>query len=355
MKIIITGACAVSARSVARSLRKSEIFGDSEIVGWDMGRALYAFYEGVFDRIYKVPPVSSPDYRVWAQKILAKEKPDLVIAVPEVEVLYWSQNPFEGVKCLLPPPKFCELAISKDRLFRLLDGEGLVPRTRNITPAEVLRPDFDSPIPFPAWIRDCAAGTASGEGSLKVCTPGELKAWVWLNSKVESFQLSEYLSGGNFGCMCLFKNGRLVKLCAAERIEYVMSKVAVSGVTGNTSVGRLLNDERIKQTALRAIDAVCSHTGETMNGLVVVDMKADESGKLYVTEINIRHVAFSSSFASAGFNMSEYQSLLALDKDSEVPSEVEKTFPEGNLILRDIDGLPIYVESHRDLNVGDCM
>ena len=90
-----------------------------------------------------------------------------------------------------------------------------------------------------------------------------------------------------------------------------------------------------------------------MNGLVVCDMKADENGKPLVTEINIRHVAFSSSFANAGFNISEYQLLLALGREDELSPEVEMTFPKNNLILRDVDGLPIYLKDFKPLNVGE--
>lgn len=35
MKVIITGACAVSARSVLRSLKMSPLFESTEFVGWD--------------------------------------------------------------------------------------------------------------------------------------------------------------------------------------------------------------------------------------------------------------------------------------------------------------------------------
>ena len=58
MKVIITGACAVSARSVLRSLKMSPLFESTEFVGWDMCNLLYGVYEGIFDRIYKVPAVS---------------------------------------------------------------------------------------------------------------------------------------------------------------------------------------------------------------------------------------------------------------------------------------------------------
>jgi len=90
-----------------------------------------------------------------------------------------------------------------------------------------------------------------------------------------------------------------------------------------------------------------------MNGLVVVDMKADENGNPLVTEINIRHVAFSSSFANAGFNLSEYQLLCALNRQNELTTEVEKIYPKNNLILRDVDGQPIYIENYSPINVGE--
>ncbi len=41
MKIVVTGACAVSARNVLRSLKMSEKFKDAEFVGWDMCSILY--------------------------------------------------------------------------------------------------------------------------------------------------------------------------------------------------------------------------------------------------------------------------------------------------------------------------
>ena len=171
-----------------------------------------------------------------------------------------------------------------------------------------------------------------------------MRAWAEINTGIDEFQLSQYLPGGNYGVFMIFNNGTLRKLAIAERIDYIMAKVAVSGITGNTCKGRLLNDETIKKTALRAVKLICEETNSTMNGLVVCDMKADENGVPLVTEINIRHVAFSSSFANAGFNISEYQLLLALGRGDELSEEVEMIFPKNNLILRDVDGQPIYIK-----------
>ncbi len=354
MKLLITGACAVSARSVLRSLKMSDKFKNAEFIGWDMCTIEYGIYEGLFDRLYKVPSVASSAYPEVAAKILLDEKPDVAIIVPEVEVLYWSEHPFD-VPHIVPPASFSQIAISKEKLFDFFKDTGLVPKNCTCSNEDILSLDFENPLGYPCWIRDGAAGTASGKGSFKATCVEDLRAWVAINRGVARFQLSEFLPGGNFGCFCLFKNGKLIKIAQAQRIEYIMAKVAVSGITGNTSKGKLLNDEAIKRVALEAIQRLCEYTGDVMNGLVVVDMKGNSLNQPVVTEINIRHVAFSSSFAMAGFNISEAQALLALNRDDEVPPEEEKLFPPGNLILRDVDGAPIFVAEEVNLNVGDCI
>lgn len=354
MKVLITGACAVSARSVLRSLRMSEKFKDAEYIGWDMCSILYGVYAGEFDKIYKVPAVSDPSYRKVAQCILDSEKPDVAVIVPEVEVLYWSENPF-NVRHIVPPSRFSELVISKERLFDALAGTGLVPDYVNIASDDIMDDDFDNPLRYPVWIRDGSAGTASAKGAFKAGSLSELQAWVRINPNTTHFQLSQFLPGRNLGCFCLFKDGKLIKMAQAQRIEYIMAKVAICGITGNTSKGKLLNEEKIKNVALHAIDLLCRQTCEKMNGLVVVDMKEDQNGNPIITEINIRHVAFSSSFAMAGHNIAEAQLLLALNRQEEISECVEKQYPKDNLLLRDIDGEPIYIVENKPINIGECV
>lgn len=354
MKIVITGACAVSARNVLRSLKMSDKFKDATFIGWDMCGILYEVYAKDFDRLYKVPGVKEPSYRVEIQKILDKEKPDAIMILPEVEVLYWAQYPFD-VKFMTPAPEFCELAISKRKLFNLLKGTGLVPFSEDLSREDAFDDDYKLPLEFPMWIRDASAGTASGKGSFKANNIDELRAWVMINTGIDNFQISEFCPGGNYGVLCLFEHGKLLKCAIAERIEYIMAKVAVSGITGNTSKGRFLNDEHIKKQALEVIERVCKATNTVMHGVVVVDMKADAKGIAKVTEINIRYVAYNCLLASAGFNLAEYHLLATLGRSNELTPEVEIQFPKNNLWLRDVDAIPVYVEDYHELNVGDCV
>lgn len=355
MKIVVTGACAVSARNVLRSLKMSEKFKDAEFVGWDMCSILYGVYSKDFDRLYKVPGVNELNYREVVQGILDKEQPDAVMVLPELEVLYWAKNPFEGVNYITPSAEFCELAISKRKLFNLLKGTGLVPVSEDLNREDIFDDSYKLPLEFPMWVRDASAGTASGKGSFKANNLIELRAWVMINTGIDNFQISEFCSGGNYGVLCLFENGKLLKCAIAERLEYIMAKVSVSGITGNTSKGRFLNDEHIKAQALDAIDRVCKATNSVMNGVVVVDMKADANGVAKVTEINIRYVAYNSLLANAGFNLAEYHVLTTLGRSNELTPEVEIQFQKNNMWLRDVDAVPIYVEDHIDLKIGDCI
>lgn len=354
MKIVVTGACAVSARNVLRSLKMSEKFKDAEFIGWDMCGILYEVYAKDFDRLYKVPGVNDPRYREVIQKILETENPDAVMVLPEVEVLYWAKHPFD-VPYMTPAPEFCELAISKRMLFNLLKGSGLVPISEDLSREDAFDDTYKLPLEFPMWVRDASAGTASGKGSFMAHNIDELRAWVTINTGIDNFQISEYCPGGNYGVLCLFEKGKLLKCAIAERLEYIMAKVAVSGITGNTSKGRFLNDEHIKRQALDAIERVCKATNTVMNGVVVVDMKADSKGVAKVTEINIRYVAYNCLLANAGFNLAEYHLLTALGRSNELSPEIEIQFPKNNIWLRDVDAIPVYVEDYHELNLGDCV
>lgn len=352
MKIVITGACAVSSRNVLRSLKISDKFKDATFIGWDTCSVLYEVYAKDFDRLYRVPCVNDPEYSLIIQGILDEEKPDAVLVMPEIEVLYWSKHPFD-VPHMTPAPEFCEVAISKCKLFNILKGTGLVPLSQDLGRADIFDGNYKLPLEFPLWVRDASAGTASGKGSFRANNITELRAWVMINSGIDNFQISEFCPGGNYGVLCLFENGKLLKCAIAERLEYIMAKVAASGITGNTGKGRFLNDEHIKKQALDAIDYVCKATGTAMHGVVVVDMKADGKGVAKVTEINIRYVAYNSLLANAGFNLAEYHLLTVLGRSNELTSEVEIQFPKNNMWFRDVDAAPVYVEDWSELQIGD--
>lgn len=344
-KILVTGACGVTSRSVVRSLNKSKYFKDNcEFIGTDVCYNLYGVFEGLYKEVYKVPAFNEQDYRQEIQAIIDKHKIEYAIIIPEPEALYWSENPF-NVKFLRIPPKFGKAVLSKLNLYNNLKETNLVPKFQIVNKAEILKSEENVKLSYPMWIRDYSEGTTSGMGSFAPSNYEELKSWLCINKNIDTFMLSEFLPGRNLACFLLYNDGKLVKYGVAQRIEYLMAKVSVSKITGNTSIGKLLNDSNVFEVAKNAVETVIKKTDEIMNGLVVVDLKENRDGIPFVTEINLRHVAFTSSFANADFNFSEFQMLILSGQEHLIEPELTKQFSENNLILRDVDGVPIYLEN----------
>lgn len=352
LKILVTGACGVTSRSVVRSLLMSKKFSGCRFIGTDIGDNLYGFYEKLYERIYKVPHVSSREYRTTIERVIKEEQIDAAVVIPELEVVFWSLHQFP-IPYLVPPPKFSESIVSKRSLYDMLNGTGLIPAYLIASRKQIHNSEFHNPLGYPCWVRDFARGSTSARGAFMASSLEQLTAWIAINQGTEDFMLSEFLPGRNYACHLLYNHGALLKVGIYERLEYFMNKVAVSGITGNISRGRLVNNQAVKANAVKAVEIISENNRETMHGLIAVDLRADHKGNPLITEINIRHVACTSAFASAGFNLSEYQMLCTLKRADEIDSEVEKIYPEDNLILRDIDGPPIWIPGFVPLADGE--
>jgi carbamoyl-phosphate synthase large subunit len=284
-------------------------------------------------------------------ELCRKEGVEGTIIIPELEVLYWSGRPFPA-PTILPPPKFCQIAVSKKRTYETLSGTALVP-TFDVFSREQLMANVARLQPtFPCWIRDFSEGSTSGKGALLVHSMAEARAWVVLNPGINYFMVADFLPGRNFACHLLYDKGNIVKIASYERLEYFMARTVMSGISGNISRGRLINDERLVATSAAAVERILHVTGETMHGIVATDLREARDGTLLITEINLRHVAATYSFAAAGFNLAEAQMLLTTGRRHELGSK-EMLFPGNNIILRDIDGAPVWRNEYRPLAVGE--
>jgi carbamoyl-phosphate synthase large subunit len=351
LNILVTGACGVTPRAIARSLHASPLFADARLVGADRGGNWYGFYEGLYERVYRVSDPSNPGYADLLADICAQESIDVAVVGPEAEVLFWSGREFP-VPTLLPPPQFAQIAISKGKLYQALEQTGLVPWHRIVARDDLLARrgvDLDG---GPVWLRDYSEASSSGIGSIQVSEPEEAYAWAYLNPGIPSYMLAEHLPGRNIACTLLFREDALLKAGCYERLEYFMGHLAVSGVTGNINRGRLVNDERARTLAEQAVRFLCGLTGERADGLLTVDLREDRTGALKITEINVRHVAATSALAAGGANMAEAQVLATLGRLDEIGEPVPR-FPDDNVILRDIDGVPIWLTDYRELAVGE--
>ena len=351
MNVLITGACGVTPRAIARSLRMSGAFHDARLVGIDRGGNWYGFYEGLYDRVYRVSTPADPGYEALIAEICAKEEIDAAIVAPEAEVLFWSAREFPA-PALLPPHGLVEIAISKRKLYDALRDTGLVPRYSIVSRDDLLARRGLELDAAPVWLRDYSDASSSGIGSIAVTEAEQAYAWAYLNPGISSYMVAEHLPGRNLAAMLLFHDGELLKAGCYERLSYFGGHLSASGVTGNINHGRLVNDERAREVGERAVRLVAELAGETPHGLLTADLRGDASGALKVTEINVRHVAATSALAAGGANLAEAQLLVTLGRLDEIDAVVPR-FPDDNAILRDIDGEPLWLTGYRELAVGE--
>jgi carbamoyl-phosphate synthase large subunit len=243
---------------------------------------------------------------------------------------------------LLPDLSIAELLVDKSKMTELLKNLDIVPPSVEFSSDDLDFNNVFDKLPTPFWVRS-TSGT-SGLGSLRVENKAALKNWVQINPGVKYFLASQFLSGRNLACKMLYYQGKLLRAACGERVNYIMAKVAPSGITGNTSFGRLLNEPKLVEVAIKAMDFLFAYSNAARHGFYTVDFKEDENGKPYITEINVRHVAFTQCFAAAGANFAE-DTIRLLDEDPAYDKNFKMyEFEVGQIFLRDVDALPILMK-----------
>ena len=346
MKILITGIGGPTPRSFAISLKKYSLYKDVTLIGTDVNPFSIGLYQKeLFDKSYIVPAASSSNYWSTIETIIKENSIDIAIVLPELEVMVWSKRKESNslpCKVLLPDYSIAELLVNKSKMTAVLKNLDIVPPSvtfhRKINDFkeifEVLKGNF--------WVRS-TSGT-SGLGSLKVANEASLKNWIEINPTVQEFIASQFLPGRNLACKLLYYNGKLIRSACAERVNYIMAKVAPSGITGNTSFGRLLNEPHLVDESIRAMDFLFQYSGTNKHGFFTVDFKEDENGKPFITEINVRHVAFTQCFAAGGANFAADTVHLLSSPETFDTTYKMYEFEKDLIFLRDVDNLPILMK-----------
>ena len=346
MKILITGVGGPTPRSFAISLKKYSDLKNVELIGTDVNPLSIGLYQKeLFSKCYIVPPASSSNYWNSVETIIKENHIDIAIILPELEVIEWSKRKETQelpCKALIPDYSMADLLVDKSKMTEILKDLDIVPPSVTFSrDTENLKEVFDT-LKGNFWVRS-TKGT-SGLGSLKVDDEDSLKNWIQINPNVQKFIASKFLSGRNLACKMLYFNGKLLRTACAERVNYIMAKVSPSGITGNTSFGRLLNEPHLVAEGEKAMDFLFQHTGAKKHGFFTVDFKEDENGKPYITEINVRHVAFTQCFAAGGANFaSDTVKLLNQDETFDFNYKMYE-FEKDLIFLRDVDNLPILMK-----------
>lgn len=344
-RILVTGVGGPTPRAFVRAVKwhGGETANEFEFIGVDCNPYCSGLYDyTLFSKTFLIPPASHKDYWKTINNVIGENEIDGAIVLPELEVLEWSKNHSNLTRKIalhLPDYKLAEKLYNKYTLHKSLEHSDYIPKYFLINPAEYSYEEITSKTGNTFWVR--ATEGTSGLASLKINSKKVLSEWFLINSHIKEFLASEYLPGRNLTCKLLFFNGRLLRTACAERIQYVMSKSSPSGITGNTSFGKLINEQALVDISKNAIEEIASGVNCLPHGMFTVDLKEDSKGTPKITEINIRHIAFTLVFAAAGANI-PLDTLTALFfKNPEEMDLIHYEFPQKTIFFRDVDTYPV--------------
>ena len=143
----------------------------------------------------------------------------------------------------------------------------------------------------------------------------------------------------------LYYNDEYVKGAALECAEYVMANTAPSHVTGNTALGRFLNEDEINKFCDDCIKYLTKKLNVPAHGILSFDLKEDKDGNLKVTEVNIRHMAYTGVMAQAGFDLIEDTIRIMEDSHCDNVKRAQYYhYDKPYVFLRDVDIEPILLD-----------
>lgn len=347
--VLITGIGGLTPRSIAKTLRKNH--GDYKLIGCDIDKKAMGFFmKDLLDEYYVCPRCTAPEYFPWIEKLVAEKGIDYAFVQPESEIVEWGDYYEKNGR--YPCPVFMGskvLSVSlKDKsiMADLLEGTEFIPKTIKVTQECPKFEEVEKRIGFPCWIR--ATEGTGGLGSLRLDDISSYKSWLFINSQIPEFTVSEFLPGRHLANQMLYYNGEYVKGAALECAEYVMANIAPSRVTGNTHFGRFLNEDRINKFCDECIKYLEKKLGVPAHGILSFDLKEDKNGELKVTEVNIRHMAYTGVMAQVGFDLIEDTVRIMEDGSC---CGVERApfyhYDKPYVFLRDVDVEPIVLEDEK--------
>ena len=349
MNVLITGIGGPTPRSIAKRIRDTN--PEYKIIGIDSNPKALGFYmPGLVDLSKVAPRVSDPAYWSFIESLIDRENIDMAFVQPEKEVIAWGNyyNDKGKYPCpvLIPPVELAIPLIDKSLMSDVLEDTEYIPKTLTIDHNNTKLEQIEKEIGYPCWIR--ANQGSGGLGSLKITSSNSLKPWLYVHSDIPEFTVSEFLPGRHLANQMLYIHGEYVKGAALECVEYVMASIAPSKVTGNTSYGRFLNEDNFLSYCDDVIRYMCKKLQVKPHGVFSFDLKEDHQGQSKVTEINIRHMAYTGIMAKVGFDLISDTITFLSEGPENIVRDTNFQYEKPFAFLRDVDIEPIILDD-RDL------
>ncbi len=355
--ILITGIGGLTPRSIATIIKENH--PDYRLIGCDINKKAMGFYMKIgngrmlMDQCYVVPRCDDPKYFSVIKKIITQERIDYAFVQPESEIVEWGayfeQNGTYPCHVFMGEKRLSETLKNKAIMAEILKGTEFIPKTIKVSQNEPHFEDVENEIGFPCWIR--ATEGTGGLGSLRIDDVDSYKSWLFINSNISEFTVSEFLPGRHLANEMLYYEGEYVKGAALECAEYVMANTAPSHVTGNTHFGRFLNENQINKFCDACIRYIEKKIGVAAHGILSFDLKEDKDGNLKVTEVNIRHMAYTGVMAHVGFDLIEDTiQIMETGNCDCIRRDQFHHYEKPYVFLRDVDVEPIILDSEEEFD-----
>ena len=338
-RILVCGAGGSAGINFIRSLRLAD--EPFYIVAADMNRWHLELPDA--DAVYALPQCLAPDYLETLNRVVERERIDLVHAQPDMEVEVLSANR-KRLAARTWLPAHSGLLVCRDKVAtnRVLSQAGVaIPvsyKVERLKDLPRLLDELQARHEL-AWVRMVRG--AGSRGALPVRTGRQAGAWIryWRHMRpLESmdFMICEFLPGREFAFQSVWKDGEIVTSQARERLEYCFGNLMPSGQSSTPSVARTVHDPRVNELCTRAVRAIDANA----TGVFCVDVKENVDGLPCVTEINAgRFFTTSDFFAQLGANMPHTYVKLALGEDPGPLPQYNAT-EAGLYWVRILDGGP---------------
>lgn len=345
--ILLTGIGGLTPRSIAKVIRRNH--PDYRLIGVDANKKAMGFFmPGLLDDYEVCPRCTEENYFPFIERVVEKYQIDYAIVQPEAEIVEWGAYYEKNGRFPVDVFMGCKsLSLSlrdKSIMASLLEGSHFIPKTIKVTQKNPRFEEVEKLIGFPCWIR--ATEGTGGLGSLRLDNLDCYRSWLFINSFISEYTVSEFLPGRHLANQMLYYNNEYVKGAALECAEYVMESIAPSHVTGNTHFARFLNDDRINRFCDDCVKFLCAKLQVPAHGILSFDLKEDKNGDLKVTEVNIRHMAYTGVMAQVGFDLIEDTIRIMEDGNADrVVHDPYYHYDKPYVFLRDVDVEPILLES----------
>jgi biotin carboxylase len=283
-RILLTGAGHSPSNNLIRSLRS-----DSKppfVVGCHDDR--FVLRNSAADRTCLVPPAGSPAWLSALRRIVGAESIDLVIPTLDTDVAALSRARKQlQPRLFLPSPRFIETCRDKYRLIAHLQERGLpAPATFPVESLSDIAGIFRRlGKARPLW---CRVRTGAGSlGALPVNSPAQARSWIryWIEMRgvsADSFLLSEYLPGRDFGCQSLWRDGEMLLVKTYERLSYLGTGSQPAEVSSAAALAKTVFEPRLVDACKQAIRSL----DRRASGVFAMDFKENAQGIACITEIN---------------------------------------------------------------------